>query len=156
MTVWPQIPSFVQEHWLTFLAGALTGGFVGNVKTGLDIWDRFAKPRIAVHRTLNGSGSGEPNYIYLTNLSARPLILNYWEIVWRHPLWKFWHWRNREHSVEDAYDRRNNTLASHKEEVLSFRDGAWFDWGASAAKGRKLIFRYYITGERRARERDIS
>jgi hypothetical protein len=140
MSIWPQIQAFVQANWLAFVVGLLTGGFVGNVKTVLEIWDRFAKPNIAVLCTLNGRGAGEPNYVFITNLSGGPLILNYWEIVWRHPTWKFWHWRNREQIVEDAYDRASATLLPHKEEVLTFCDGAGLIGGRASQRGGSYCF----------------
>ncbi|RYE60896.1 MAG: hypothetical protein EOP20_01215 [Hyphomicrobiales bacterium] len=138
--------------WATFIVGLLTGTFIGNVKTALEVYDRFRRPRIAIDRNLYGKGSGYPNVIRVTNLSPSPVLLDYWELVWRQPLWKFWTWRYRDTLIADNDGSPAITLEPLTPKSYLFGGEHWFDWGANAARGRSMVFRHSLIGEKRLRD----
>ncbi len=141
--------------WATFIVGLVTGTFIGNLKTALDIYDRLRRPKIAIDKDLKGTGSGQPNVIRVTNLSPSPVLLDYWELVWRQPLWKFWKWRDRDTLISDNEGSPPITLEPLTPKAYLFDGEHWFDWGSTIAAGRSLVFRHSLIGEKRLRDEKL-
>lgn len=142
--------------WTTFFVGLLTGTFIGNIKTALDIYDRLRRPKIAIDCTLNGAGSDRPNIIRVTNMSPGPVLLCYWELVWREPIWNVWKWGNRDTLVSDNIGSPPLLLEPLEPKVYLFGGQYWFDWGSTVAAGRSLVFRHSLIGEKRLRDEKLA
>jgi hypothetical protein len=77
------------------------------------------------------------------NLSGNPLLITYWELVWRkHRLfgWKESHIVSHEGGNPDI---QINSLSSIK---LTFNEMNYFSTNYNAAAGRKIFMRLYIAG----------
>jgi hypothetical protein len=85
------------------------------------------------------------NSILIRNLSSRPLILSYWEVLYcsgRWPLRKFQDIACAEH---DSGDRR---IEPHSTLELHFAESDYFSWGHKALKGRRIYIRLFVAGRR--------
>jgi len=109
---------------------------------GLEIWrDRF---QLEVdHNFISDESMG--NTILIRNLSSRPFILTYWELLYcsgRWPRRKFEALSSREH------DERDCKIEPHTTHELYFADEHYFDWGYKSLKGRKIYIRLHIAGRK--------
>ena len=92
--------------------------------------------------------TGDPNIgneILIRNLSNRPQILTYWELLWCSGRWP----RRSFESFEGAeYDAGDCRLEAHTTLTLRFAEANYFAWGHSALKGRSIYIRLYFGGRR--------
>lgn len=85
------------------------------------------------------------NSILIRNLSGRPFILSYWELLYcsgRWPRRKFEAIEYREH---DAGDSRVEPYSTY---TLKFSEERYFAWGYKALKGRKIYIQLHVAGRK--------
>jgi hypothetical protein len=84
------------------------------------------------------------NKVTIRNNSFRPIVITYWEIVFRElrflPLGE-----SPCHSPESFTDFR---ISEHSSTTLEFTDGNYFPCSPQALKGRKLYMRLHVSGRR--------
>ena len=131
-----------------------TGTLLGNVKTLFEIGDIIdrRKTKIVIHRSLSGHRAAEGNYVFITNLSSKVILITYWSILWRKP---WWHFTNRDMIEVDSDGGPTKTIQPNEEIMLSFNDDAWFN-PFPKNTDRDLYFRFMVTGEKRPREKKLS
>lgn len=107
-----------------------------------ELWrDRF---RLEVG--YNFAGSVEVgNTILIRNLSGKPIILSFWEV-----LYGSGHWPRRKFGAvtypdHDSGDRR---IEPHSAFELHFAEQDYFLWGPRALKARKIFIRLHIAGRK--------
>ena len=84
------------------------------------------------------------NKVTIRNNSFRPIVVTYWEIVFRE--WRFLPIGESPcHSPESFADFR---ILEHNSTTLEFTDGDYFSCSPKALKGRKLYLRLYVSGKR--------
>lgn len=107
-----------------------------------ELWrDRF---RIDVGCNL----TSEPeigNEILVRNLSAKPIILSYWQLLHGSGVWPFRKFSEFESPGPDARDIK---IEPHSSETFSFAEAYHFDWRKKSLKGRKIYIRLYVVGRR--------
>lgn len=85
------------------------------------------------------------NKILIRNLTARPLILTYWEVLYRSARGPF---RKYEFLALPHLGAMDIRLEHHSTHSLDFSGEHYFDWGASSLKGRTIFVRLHIAGRR--------
>lgn len=107
-----------------------------------ELWrDRF---RVEVGYSFN-SLPDEGNRAMIRNLSGRPLILTYWELLYGAGAWPR---REFEPSQSPEYDHEDMRIDPHSTRTLKFANGEHFDWGVNALKGRSIWLRRHVAGRR--------
>ena len=127
--------------WLA-LWGALLSTFLGVLKAR-GIWkERF---RLDVGAVLRGS-SDPGNTVTIRNLGGKPVIVEYWELVWR----SGW-WPRRQESLIDAPGEfaKDIQIAPGAGHSLQFSGSDYFDWGVRALRGRSIFIRLHVAGRKR-------
>ena len=131
---------------------ALWGAALSTVLAAIKIWEIW-KTRVRVEIGYNFTGNDDMgNEVIIRNLSSTPLIITYWELIWRQRTlfgWKQSHAIGPEESVEDT------KLAAHSSFKLIFQGKDHFDWGSSALNGRKIFIRLCVAGRSRPLMRKI-
>lgn len=107
-----------------------------------EVWrDRF---RVEVSGNFTGSES-IGNEILIRNLSSRPLILTYWELLYCSGRWPRRSFESFESADFDSGDRRLEPYATH---TLHFAEQNYFSWGYKVLKGRRIFIRLHVAGRR--------
>jgi hypothetical protein len=85
------------------------------------------------------------NKVMIRNNSNMPIIVTYWEIVFRR--FRFLPFSESSCTGPDEYftDFR---IPEHSSKILEFTDQDYFSCSPKALKGRKLYFRMYVSGKR--------
>lgn len=84
------------------------------------------------------------NEIIIRNLSARPAILSYWQVLYGSGTWPF-----RKYSAIDSELEINDIrLEPHSSTTLSFSEESNFSSSHSHLKGRKIYMRLCFAGKR--------
>ena len=136
--------SGVTESLTVWLAiwGAVLSTFLG-VLRAREFWkERF---RIDIGVMLTGSVE-LGNTVTIRNLSGKPVIVEYWELVWR----SGW-WPRRKESLLDSPGEfaRDIQIAPGASQSLQFSGPDYFDWGVCALKGRSIFVSLHIAGRKR-------
>ncbi|MXX86186.1 MAG: hypothetical protein F4Y71_06985 [Acidobacteria bacterium] len=127
--------------WLA-LWGAAISTILGALKVR-GIWkERF---RIDVDALLTGSVE-LGNTVTIRNLGGKPVIVAYWELVWRSGWWPCRQESLLSSPAEFARDIQIAAGASHS---LRFADSDYFDWSARALKGRSIWISLRVAGRKR-------
>ena len=107
-----------------------------------ELWrDRF---RIDVGCNLT-SNPDIGNEIFIRNLSAKPVILSYWEVLYGSRAWPFRKFSEVESPGPDVYDSR---IDPHSSKTLTFSEQNHFGWSRTTLKGRKIYIRLFMAGRR--------
>lgn len=107
-----------------------------------ELWqDRF---RLDVDYNFAGDAS-IGNSILIRNLSSRPLILSYWEVLYCSGRWPRWKFEGIAYADHDAGDQR---IEPHSTLDLHFSEDNYFSWGHKALKGRRIYIRLHLAGRK--------
>ena len=121
--------------------GAFLSTLLGLVKLG-EVWrDRF---RLDVSYNLTGSDVFGSD-ILLRNLTSRPVILTYWELMYGA---RGWRKRNYESIAIPGHDADDTRIDPHSTLKLSFVGDQNFEWGHKALRGRAIYIRLHVAGRR--------
>ena len=112
-----------------------------------DIRD-LANPEVTltarVHDECNGSDVFGSD-ILLRNLTSRPVILTYWELMYGA---RGWRKRNYESIAIPGHDADDTRIDPHSTLKLSFVGDQNFEWGHKALRGRAIYIRLHVAGRR--------
>lgn len=85
------------------------------------------------------------NEIFVRNLSANPIILEYWALHHVSGFWPFRKFSEFESPGPDACDIR---IEPHSSQSFTFNGQYHFGWSEKSLQGRKIYMRLYIVGRR--------
>lgn len=106
----------------------------------LELWqDRF---RLEVDYNF-ASDENVGNTILVRNLSSRPLLLSYWEVLYCNGRWPRRKFQDVSCPDHDYGDRR---IEPHSTLELRFAEADYFFWGHKALKGRRIFIRLHVAG----------
>jgi hypothetical protein len=121
--------------------GATLSTFLASIRLW-EIWrDRF---QIDVSYNLTGDET-IGNIVRIRNLSSRPCILEYWELLYGSGRWPR---RTYEPLVLPDHDEGDTRIEPYGIHELHFTDEQHFDWGYKSLKGRKIYLRISIAGRK--------
>lgn len=102
------------------------------------------RSRVEVSYNFTGSES-IGNEIFIRNLSDRPVILKYWELLYCSGRWPIRRLKFFESSDFDSGDRRLEPYSTH---TLHFADANYFSWGYEELNGRSIFIRLHVAGRK--------
>lgn len=85
------------------------------------------------------------NEVFIRNLSSKPIILSYWELLYGSGFLPFRKLEEFESPGPDASDIR---IEAHSSEIFTFAEASHFAWGYKALQGRKIYMRLHVAGRR--------
>ena len=125
---------------------AVWGAVLSTLLAAVKVWELW-KTRVRIEVGYNFSGNESiGNEVIVRNLSGTPLIITYWELIWRQRTQFAWKQSNTIGPEEDNDDIK---VGAHSSVKLSFRDANHFDWGVSALGHRKIFLRLHLAGRSR-------
>ena len=133
----------MEGHELNYIAwwGAILSTLLASVKLW-ELWrDRF---RIDIGRNFT-SDPNIGNEIFIRNLSSKPVLLSYWELLHGSRIWPFQKFTGFESPSQDVSDIR---IEPHSSKTFLFSDADYFSLSPKSLKGRKIYMRLYIVGRR--------
>lgn len=97
--------------------------------------------RIDVSPTLTSS-EGEGHRVRVQNLSSRPVLLEYWEVLYCSGRWPT---RKLEH-VSSPADVQDTTIDACSSFTIRFQDEDHFAWSDKFLNGRQIMIRLHFAG----------
>ena len=85
------------------------------------------------------------NTILIRNISSRPLILSYWEVLYCSGRWPRREFQDIAYADHDSGDRK---IEPHSTLELHFAEENHFSWGHKALKGRRIFIRLHVAGRK--------
>ncbi|MDP2762217.1 MAG: hypothetical protein Q8O64_17765 [Sideroxyarcus sp.] len=107
-----------------------------------EFWRDLSRVEISYNFT---GDVGIGNEVFIRNLSNRPFILTYWELLNCSGRWPRRSFIPIESADYDAGDHRVEPYATH---TLHFVKNSYFDWGDSKLNGRKIFILLHIAGRK--------
>lgn len=125
---------------------AIWGAGLSTLLALIKIWDIWsARRRIEVSYGFVGLPE-VGNDIIIRNLSDKPMIVTYWELLFCERKGLKWIPYKNENPAEDTCDI---CIQGHTSKILNFSGPDYFDWGHKALGGKRLYLKMYIAGKRR-------
>ncbi|MFM2477333.1 hypothetical protein [Celerinatantimonas sp. MCCC 1A17872] len=122
--------------------GALLSTLLAIVKL-YELWtNRF---RIDIGKNLT-SEEELGNQIFIRNLSSKPVILEYWVVVYKSGIWPR---RKFEYIVSPEECATDVQILPNSSKTLSFNGPDHFLWDSKTLNGRKIYIKLYIAGRRK-------
>ena len=129
---------------------ALWGAGLSTTLAFIKIWEVWSSRR-RIEVSYGFVGIPEVgNDIIIRNLSDKPMIVTYWELLFCERKSLKWIPYKNENPEEDTQDL---CIAAHSSETLHFRDQYYFEWGHKALGGKRLYLKLHIAGRRKALKR---
>lgn len=132
----------------TLIDGMATVGFITSTVLAYFKIKDYIRDNRGIHVSYSISGHPEEwNIIYLTNLSAVPVVIEYWDMVWRKKRFPF----KSSYEVIQMHDNEDlhQTLQPHVTETFHFKNQYELDWHPTN-KGRvKLFIQLQIAGRKK-------
>lgn len=125
---------------------AIWGAALSTFLAGIKAWEVWrARVRIEIGYKFT-SDVNIGNDIILRNLSGTPLLVTYWELVWRKRGLLGW----KESHIDSPEDGNTDIkINSHSSITLTFKELSYFSTSYDALAGRKIFVRLYIAGRSR-------
>lgn len=121
------------------------GACLSTLLAAVKVWELW-RDRFRVDLGHNFTSDPETgNEIFVRNLSAKPIIIEYWEIHYVSGVWPFRKFVEFESPGPDASDIQ---IAPHSSKAFSFNGASHFSWSDKGLQGRKIYMRLYIAGRR--------
>lgn len=120
--------------------GAVLSTFLAVAKLR-EIW--INRTQVEVSHNFAGS-SDIGNQVIIRNLTGTPLLITYWELLWRHRSGFGW---KQSKSIGPGEYFEDLKLGGHASIKLVFRDQDYFDWGVSALGNDRIYIRLHIAGK---------
>lgn len=129
---------------------AIWGAALSTILAAVKIWEIW-RTRRRIEYSYNFAGLAEVgNEIIIRNLSATPIIISYWELVWLKK--RRLGLRKQEiRRIAPESDFSDSHVAAHSSYVLRFAEERYFSWSTLSLKGAAIYLRIQIAGERRPR-----
>lgn len=126
---------------------ALWGAGLSTTLALIKIWELWSsRRRIEISYGFDGRPD-VGNEIIIRNLSDKPMIVTYWELLFCKRKRLRWIPYRNENPAEDTHDI---CIAAHSSKSLYFRDQYYFEWGHKALAGKRLYLNLNIAGRRRS------
>lgn len=124
---------------------AAWGAILSTLLAGIKIWELWRdRHRIDVGYSFT-SDRNQGNTITLRNVSARPLILSYWELQYGKGRWPF---KRSDTFQWPEHDESDTKIDAYSSFSLRFTAAEHFDWGSTVLQGRDLYVRLHFAGRR--------
>lgn len=124
---------------------ALWGAILSTLLAVVKLWEMW-RERFRLEIGYNFTDNIEiGNAILLRNLSGKPIILSYWELLQSSGNWPRKVLTDIAYPDHDAGDRRIEPYSTLE---LSFAEQNYFEWSRKALKGGKLLIRLHIAGRK--------
>jgi len=128
---------------------ALWGAGLSTALALVKVWELWSsRSRIEVSYEFSGGPDG--NDIIIRNLSDKPMILTYWELLFCERKGLKWIPYRNENPAEDT---RDIFISAHSSKTLNFSGQDYFEWGHKALGGKRLYLNLHIAGKHRAIKR---
>lgn len=125
---------------------ALWGAILSTCLALIKIWELWSnRRRIEVSYAFNCSGP-DSNDIIIRNLSDKPMIVTYWELLFCERKGLKWATYRNENPEDDT---RDICIAAHSSKTLNFSGQYYFEWGHKALGGKRLYLNLHIAGKRK-------
>jgi len=125
---------------------ALWGAVLSTILALTKIWEMWsARRRIEVSYSFT-SIPEEGNDIIIRNVSDKPFIITFWELLFCERKNFRWVPYRTEDPCGYAYDL---CIQGHSSKTLKFRGPDHFDWGHKAMAGKRIYLRLHIAGKRK-------
>jgi len=123
---------------------AVWGAALSTILAAVKFWEIW-RNRIRVEVSHNFTGIPDVgNQVIIRNLSGTPLLITYWELLWRHK--SGLGWKQSKSTGPDEYFE-DLKLGGHASIKLVFRNQDYFDWGVSALGNDRIYIRLHIAGK---------
>ncbi len=124
---------------------AAWGAFLSTLLAGAKLWEVW-QARFQIDVVANLTGSEEVgNTVSIRNLTGKPVILGYWEILRVSGRWPF---RREKCLVSPDEYASDSSIAAHATLPLSFREADHFPWGPVSLQGDRIFIRLHFAGRR--------
>ncbi|MDT8843683.1 hypothetical protein [Paraburkholderia fungorum] len=121
------------------------GAALSTVLAFIKLWELW-RDRFQLQVGYNFRSIEDPgNEVIIRNLSTRPIVLTYWELLYcagRFPSRTFEPFRDPGADAEDLQ------IAPHTSHTLTFAEQDHFNWGVTALNGRAIYVRLHVAGRR--------
>ena len=125
---------------------ALWGAGLSTLLAFIKVWEVWSsRRRIEVSYSFIGLPE-VGNDIIIRNLSDKPIIVTYWELLFCEKKGMKWVTYKNENPEEDTSDM---PIPAHSSKTLNFSGQYYFDWGHKALGGKRLYLRLHIAGNRK-------
>ena len=124
---------------------------LASIVSSLELIDKvreLIRPKIVVGRSLTGS-EDIGNTISIANISATPLLIDYWQLIWIKRVKVFFK-KELEICSPEGPDIIDITIQPHTKYLLTFNGMDHFDWGYQTIPNGKLYIRLHICGKRKS------
>lgn len=122
---------------------AIWGAALSTLLAGLKVWEVWrARIRIEIGYNFT-SDENIGNDVIVRNLSSTPLLVAYWELVWRKRRLLGW---KESYLVSPEDGNTDIKINSHSSIKLTFNEMNYFSTNYDAVAGRKIFIRFYIAG----------
>lgn len=129
---------------------ALWGAGLSTLLALIKIWEIWSsRRRIEVSYGFVGL-SEVGNDIIIRNLSDKPMILSYWELLFCKRKGLKWLPYRNENPAEDISDIY---IAAHSSKTLNFSGPDYFEWGHKVLGGKRIYLNMHIAGRRKPLKR---
>lgn len=109
-------------------------------------WELWrARVRIEVGYNFTGD-ENIGNNVIVRNLGGTPLIITYWELIWRQRTLFGW---KQSDTIGPEEDNDDIKVGAHSSIKLPFCEINHFDWDVSALGRRKIFLRLHLAGRSR-------
>jgi hypothetical protein len=124
---------------------AMWGAGLSTFLACIKLWELWsARRRTEVSYGFNGLPE-IGNDIIIRNLSDKPMILTYWELLFCKRKNLRWVTYKNENPAEDTHDI---CIPPHSSKVINFSGADYFNWGHKALGGKRLYLNLHIAGKR--------
>jgi len=123
---------------------AAWGAALSTILAVVKFWEIW-RNRTRIEVSYNFTGSPDiGNEVIIRNLTGTPILITYWELLWRHKSWFRWK-QSKEISPNESFE--DLKLGGHSNIKLTFREQDHFDWGSSAVGNDRIYLRLQIAGK---------
>jgi len=125
---------------------AIWGAGLSSLLAVIKIWGIWSsRGRIEVAYGFTGDVE-TGNDVIIRNLSEKPVIIIYWELLFCEKQGFKWLAYRNENPAEYTSDIY---LAGHSSKTINFSGCDYFEWGNKAFSGKRLYFNVYLAGKRK-------
>jgi hypothetical protein len=125
---------------------AIWGAALSTLLACVKLWEMWIK-RSRIEVSYNFTGNEDVgNEIILRNLSATPLLITWWELMWQHRRWL--RWKDSKRISPDEFFN-DLVLKAHSSSRLSFQGPTYFDWSHGSLGRNSIYIRLHIAGRSR-------
>ena len=131
---------------------AVWGAVLSTLLAGIKLWEIWrARERIEIGYSFT-SDENIGNDVMVRNLSATPLLITYWELVWRKRQFVGW---KESYIVGPEEDNQDLKVNAHSSIRLHFTEQKHFSTSYAELSGRQIFIRLYIAGRSRPTLRKV-